>query len=177
MYIDKFERKQESGMSFIELLVVIAVFSILVTGLVITINPTAQIGKSNDAKRKSDLVQLQKALETYYQDKGKYPSNPGVANYTINDGGAKNWGTSWSPYMTKLPKDPLSTNTYVYFSPTTGACVNNQCYFIYANLQQTKDPQACNNGNACSSLSTNSISNNACGGICNYVVSSPNVSP
>jgi prepilin-type N-terminal cleavage/methylation domain-containing protein len=177
MYIDKLEKKQESGMTMVELLVVIAVFSLLVTGLIVTINPTAQIQKSNDAKRKSDLTQLQRVLEAYYQDKGKYPANPGPGNYTINDGSAKNWGTSWSPYITKLPKDPLSTNTYVYFSPTSGACLNNQCYFIYANLQQAKDPQACNGGNPCSSLATNSIPNNACGGICNYVVSSPNVAP
>jgi prepilin-type N-terminal cleavage/methylation domain-containing protein len=169
--------KWESGVTLIELLVVIAAFSLLVTGLIVAINPTAQIQKSKDAERKSDLAQLQRSLEIYYQDKGKYPDNPGPGNYTINDGGAKNWGTSWSPYMTKLPKDPLSTNKYVYFSPTSGACLNNQCYFIYANLQQSKDPQACNSGGPCASLATNSIPNNACGGICNYVVSSPNVSP
>ncbi len=176
MYIKKYDRS-ESGMTFVELLVVIAVFSVLVTGLIVLINPTAQVAKSNDAKRKSDLVQLQRALEAYYQDKGKYPSNPGAGNYTINDGGAKNWGTSWSPYMTKLPKDPLSTNTYVYFSPTIGPCLNNQCYYIYANLQQTKDPQACNAGASCVSLAVNSIQSNACGGICNYGVSSPNIAP
>lgn len=177
MYSDKLEKKQESGVTLIELLVVISVFSLLVTGLIIAVNPTAQINKSNDAKRKSDLAQLQRVLEIYYQDKGKYPNNPGAGNYIINDVGGKNWGTSWSPYIAMLPKDPKSTNTYVYFSPASGACLNNQCYFIYANLQQSNDPQACNNGGACSSLTTNSIPNNACGGVCNYVVSSPNVSP
>jgi len=175
MYLDKF--RLEKGMTLVELLIVIAVFSLLVTGVIVAINPTAQIGKSNDAKRKSDLAQLQRALEVYYQDKGVYPNNPGPGTYTINDGGAKNWGTSWSPYMTTLPKDPLSVNKYVYYSPTSGACVNNQCYFIYANLQQTKDPQSCNGGAACSSIATNGIPTNACGGICNYGVSSSNVAP
>lgn len=165
MYIDKFKIKLESGMTFVELLLVIAVFSILITGLIMIINPTAQIAKSNDAKRKSDLAQMQRALEVYYQDKGSYPVS------------IVNWGASWNPYMVKLPKDPVATNTYVYVSPNSGACVNNQCYYIYANLQQARDPQACNGGVACSSLATNGIANNACGRVCNYGVSSPNVSP
>ena len=177
MYIERFERKTESGMTFVELLIVIAVFSILITGLIVVINPIGQMQKSNDAKRKSDLAQLQRALEVYYQDKGRYPDNPGPGTYKINDGTVRDWGTSWSPYMATLPKDPLSVNVYVYFSPTSGACLNNQCYYIYANLQQIKDPHACNGGVACGSLSANSIPDDACGGICNYVVSSPNVVP
>jgi type II secretion system protein G len=172
----KYKLKAESGVTLIELLVVISIISLLAGGIIMLINPLQKIGKANDAKRKGDMTQIQRALEMYYQDNQKYPANPGPATYKINDGGTKDWGTQWSPYMSMLPKDPLSTNTYIYYSPADG-----QSYYLYANLQYpVGDQQACfpATGAVCNSISGNGIpSDNVCGGRCNYGVTSPNVSP
>src|SRR5438034_6926778 len=63
-----------SGFTLIELLVVISVIGILAAGLLLLINPFAQFQKARDAQRKSDLGQIQKALELYSQDTGgNYP--------------------------------------------------------------------------------------------------------
>ena len=78
--------------------------------------------------------------------------------------------------MNLVPKDPNSSHRYVYYAPSDG-----QSYYIYANLERgSRDPQTCGgNGSACSSLSTNNIPSSACGSgvLCNYGVSSPNVTP
>jgi general secretion pathway protein G len=161
------------GFTLIELLVVLAILGLLAGVVLVTVNPVAQLQKSNDARRKGDLESLQRALELYYQDTGSYPKSSTSGYLIMNGTSSMSWGTSWSPYMTTLPKDPTSTNSYVYFSPT-----GNQSYYLYANLQRgSTDPQACNAGGACSNLTTNSIPATACGGTCNYGVTSPNVSP
>jgi len=164
-------KSMRKGFTLIELLVVLGILGILATVLLVAINPSAQLQKANDAHRKSDLETIQRALELYYQDKGSYP--PSVNNEIAPGNVAINWGGPWQPYISTLPKDPTAGNTYVYYSAAAG-----QTYYLYANLQRgTSDPQACNKGGACISLSTNSLSSNSCGGMCNYGVSSPNVSP
>ena len=56
--------------TLIELLVVVAIVGILASGLMAVINPAARIGQARDAQRKSDLHQIQTALEAYYNDNG-----------------------------------------------------------------------------------------------------------
>lgn len=161
------------GVTLIELLVVTGMIAAIISGLVLLLNPVQKMAQTNDAKRKSDLAQLQRALEIYYQDYGYYPSS--TATYRIS---GSNWGGSWGEYMTKMPSDPKSGRTYVYFNPNSGACANRQCYYLFAALEAPKDPQMCfpATAAACSSAVNNSIAN-ACGGVCNFGVSSPNASP
>lgn len=158
--------KSESGVTLLELLVVIAIIGVLAGGIIMVINPSGQIGKANDARRKSDLNQIQKSLEIYYQDNNAYPINTG--SYQITGG---LWGAAWPGYMAKVPSDQTTGRRYVYYS--TG-----QTYFLYAYLQAPRDPQMCKptTGLACDSWGANLITNN-CGGICNYGVTSPNATP
>lgn len=169
----KFKNTFKKGYTLVELLVVIGMISVLITGLILILNPVQKIAQTNDAKRKSDLAQLQRALEIYYQDYGRYPNS--TASYTIT---GTNWGGAWSDYMSRLPSDPKSGRRYVYFVPNSGNCVNGQCYLIFASLEAPKDPQMCfpASGAACASAVSNSISN-TCGGACNFGVSSPNTTP
>ncbi len=165
------------GFTLIELLVVIGILGTLSAVLLAAINPIAQLQKSSDARRKADLESVQRALELYYQDTGSYPpSFPG--SYTItNNNASADWGKQWLPYMATLPKDPVSPkDTYVYYSQ------NGQSYYLYAHLQRgANDPDVCNTGSACKTLLDNVGGSfpgaNACGEVCNYGVSSPNVSP
>lgn len=169
------KKSKKKGFTLIELLIVIALLGGLATILLATINPLDQIRKSTDADRKSDLAQLQKALELYYEDNGRYPASS--ADFKLYIGTTTlAWGASWQPYMASLPKDPNPTQSYQYYSPTSSA---GQSYYIFARLERgNKDKQVCNAGNACASMATSGFPPaTSCGGTCNYGVSSPNVTP
>lgn len=167
------------GFTLIELVIVFGILAIIGAFILVTIDPLAQFQKTNDAKRKSDLSQIQKALEAYYQDVGSYPSSDDADPakqyfiHTIDAGDpVKEWGTSWMPYMATLPKDPNDpSKKYLYV--TTGT--NPQSYYLYASLDRgSKDPQVC------SSIPCPNVPSGVfCGSSneCSYGVSSPNVSP
>ncbi len=60
------------GFTLIELLVVIAIIGILSSVVLASLNSARQ--KSRDAKRVSDVKQLQLALELYFDSLGQYPA-------------------------------------------------------------------------------------------------------
>jgi general secretion pathway protein G len=164
------------GFTLIELIVSIAILAVLSTFLLAAVNPFEQFQKAQDTRRKSDLSQMQKALESYYQDKGRYPATSGAPNYYFQTSDVidpvKEWGTSWAPYMTIIPIDN-GGRKYIY-----NASADGQSYWIYASLSRgVKDIQACNNGNACSNVPPGVLCGASVSNICNYGVSSPNVSP
>jgi prepilin-type N-terminal cleavage/methylation domain-containing protein len=169
-----FPLKKALGFTLIELITVIGVMAILATIGIAALDPMAQFQKSTDARKKSDLSQIQKALETYYGDASSYPENPiTVGDYRIksNDvsGTTIDWGMPWQPYMNILPKAPDSTN-YVYYVSD-----DRQAYYLYASLSRGgKDPQACHaDGSKCDNAPVDA----SCGGICNYGATSSNVNP
>jgi general secretion pathway protein G len=167
----------QSGFTLIEIIIVIGILGILATSLMVIINPIEQIKKSNDAQRKSDLAQIQRGLELYYQDHGQYPQSSSdykIINQVDTNSSTIAWGTPWKPYMNILPTDPKKSQSYVYYSTANG-----QTYYLYASLERGQyDTQACNKGDACTSLgAAGGPSANACGSLCNYGLSSPNVTP
>lgn len=64
-------KNKEKGFTLIELLVVIAVIGILASVVLASLNSAR--GKARDARRLSDVRQLQTALEFYYDTYGYYP--------------------------------------------------------------------------------------------------------
>lgn len=114
----KYNRK---GFTLIELLVVIAIIGLLSTLAVVSLN-TARL-KARDARRVSDIKQIQTALELFYNDKGVYPVQAAAVNLgegtavTLSKDIAANAGfaaaVSGSVYMAKVPKDPGTTH-YIY---------------------------------------------------------------
>lgn len=97
------------GFTLIELLVVIFIIGILAS--LITGNFFTSLKKGRDAKRKTDLEQIQRALELYYEDKSVYPTSDGLifnAAFTDLDSG--------KIYMAKVPNDPISGKNYEYVS-------------------------------------------------------------
>lgn len=165
---------RNKGFTLIELILVTGIVALFAAGVLAVINPTQQVIKANDAKRKTDLEAISRALEAYYADNGRYPQASGNKIFTTT---VINWGTSWQPYIEILPKDPSSSRRYVY-----GVSANGQTYGIYASLEKGNDPQACHaNGSACDSLTTFGISTvpgTSCGvGICNYGVTSSDINP
>jgi general secretion pathway protein G len=151
------------------LLIAIVAIGVLAAGIIIFTNPLGQIQKASDARRKSDLSQVQKALELFRGDNGRYPE---ADNYRIKglDGNLVEWGNPWLPYMANLPKDPNPSRNYVYV-----VSFGNQAYYVYASLDNgSSDPQACAAGAVCANAGSASCGS---GTICNYGVSSQNVSP
>ena len=164
---------KNNGFTLIELIVVFGILGILAATTLVALNPFAQFQKANDARRKTDLSQIQKALESFYQDYQMYPSstngaNPYLMTYTDKSGSTVtvNWGNSWQPYMNTVPKDPASGKYYIYYSPST----DRQTYYLYASLERGTAADDCKGASPCHT--------NACGSAnCNFGVSSPNVTP
>jgi type II secretory pathway pseudopilin PulG len=158
----------------LELIVVIGILAIVSSIGIAVMDPMTQFKKANDARIKADFSQIQKALEQFYEDNGRYPS---ARNFKIVDSenNEVEWNSDWQPYMNIVPKSPYSSGNYVYYSP-----LNGQAYYLYANLERSVDPDLCNAGLACSNIGQPDFpGHSACGSgkICNYGVSSQNVSP
>jgi len=92
----------------IELLVVIAIIGMLAAIVLVSLNSTRS--KARDARRISDLQQLQKAIELYYDNTGHYPIPPssmaGCWRPNVNwipDGTNYDWSNG---YISKQPQDP-----------------------------------------------------------------------
>jgi Tfp pilus assembly protein PilE len=175
------------GFSLIGVILFIAIVGVFLWGMNSLFDPLNWFHKRDDARRKADLVQVQKALETYYKNRGFYPKSSGPSDKScdgvsflikefvpIKDGVAPiNWGEAWVQYLDPLPKDPDKNKCYVYAATTDG-----QAYWLYASLDTgASDPDACNKGDACNNLTVNNIAPKQCGGICNYGITSSNVSP
>jgi general secretion pathway protein G len=112
-------KKNNKGFTLIELLVVIAIIGLLSTLAVVALGNARE--KARDAKRLSDLKQMQTALELYYTDQTSYPVGNGVTLGTIGGnfacldaGGWDAAATCASPYMGQVPADPLAAQNYVY---------------------------------------------------------------
>lgn len=93
------------GFTLIELLVVIAIIGILSSVVLASLNSARQKGR--DARRISDLKQLQLALELYYDSTGGYPAAL----------------SSLAPtYISTVPLDPSGgTAAYGYVQRSSGS--------------------------------------------------------
>ncbi len=77
-------KTNQKGFTLIELLVVIAIIGLLSTLAVVSLNNARQ--KSRDAKRVSDIKQIQTALELYYVDNSAYPFDATNDPLRLGDG-------------------------------------------------------------------------------------------
>lgn len=117
-----------NGFTLIELLVVIAIIGLLSS--VVLINIESARKKSRDARRLSDMVSIQKALEIYKIDKGEYPPNTDMddncGGWDIGISGSDLFISSLNPdYFKETPKDPISS------SPACGALGTENNYYYY----------------------------------------------
>lgn len=108
------------GFTLIELLVVIAIIALLSTLAVVALGSTRK--KANDAKRLTDIKQIQTALEVYYTEHQGYPATTGtgvmlgdVGTACLNATGFAARGCT-TPYMQQVPRDPSGTVLYQYRS-------------------------------------------------------------
>jgi prepilin-type N-terminal cleavage/methylation domain-containing protein len=92
------------GFTLIELLVVIAIIGILSSVVLASLNTARQKGR--DARRISDVKQLQLALELYYDSHQTYPAATGGAPSSL---------LSSEGFIPAVPQDPIAeVGSYKY---------------------------------------------------------------
>jgi len=134
-----FARHGERGFTLIELLVVIAIIGILSSVVLASLNGARVKGR--DARRLSDLKQIQIALELYYDSGGgTYPNDIYAAT-----------GSLTPTHIASVPKDPRTNAVYNYqnLSSTGGACTTSgtvKCpnYVLGADLEDAAHPAFAN---------------------------------
>ena len=148
--------RKPTGFTIVELLIVIVVIAILAAITIVAYNGIQQ--RSRDAIRVSDLKGVQKALELFYIDQGRYPTTPGGATWddhwtamqTCLTAGV-NCGftpTNYQPVVSKVPNDPQDNpNTQSDADPTyyTGyEGRTNDNYMLRVKLENPNDPALAN---------------------------------
>ena len=128
------DNKNFSSFTLVEMLVVVAVVGILASALLVSLGGSR--AKARDARRISDLREVQNALELYCDREEKYPvvTNPGTES-------------SWQELRTELenagitshiPDDPINDGDYKYVYAQCGVNVDTkpQEYMLRAKLEK-----------------------------------------
>jgi prepilin-type N-terminal cleavage/methylation domain-containing protein len=124
------KRRGHGGFTLIELLVVIAIIGILSSVVLASLNSARQKGR--DARRISDLKQVQLALELYYDANQSYPS-------ALTEAALVTPG-----YIAAIPVDPGTQDPYGYDgvdADGTTVCTDSSCdsYVIAATLENASN--------------------------------------
>jgi prepilin-type N-terminal cleavage/methylation domain-containing protein len=145
------------GFTLIELMVVISIIAIM-AGVGFVSFTSAQIA-GRDGRRKQDIRLLSSALDLYYQQNHRYPTSNAAGDWEKSTSGGrwlKDFGDPNTPtvvafdgtYIKTQPLDPTNNNIllYLYYSAISysppGCGAAGQYYFLYANLENAKDPDA-----------------------------------
>lgn len=114
-------KMNQKGFTIIELLVVIVIIGILVA---LTLpNLFSAQARGRDTDRKNELKNAQQRLETYFNDRGHYPSD-------------------WTTVITDAEdRQGPRNDTYTY---TASECTGTECqsYTITANMENENDPDS-----------------------------------
>jgi type II secretion system protein G len=152
------------GFTLIELLVVIAIIGLLASVILASLNSART--KARDAKRLSDMNQIQLALEMYYDSNNRYPS---ISSDSCCDG----WDQgpcSDDPFigalesaglMSEVPTDPsggsgtgcYGYNYYRYGAGSYGCDASRGAFFVLGvrNMETSGNPHPASPGWSCPS--------------------------
>ncbi|HSW89956.1 MAG TPA: type II secretion system protein [Patescibacteria group bacterium] len=162
--------KLHRGFTLIELIIVMAIMAIL-TAMIAGNFQTSRI-KALDARRKSDLKQIQTALETYLNDNAIYPPESSGKIVACGSGASPcAWGedamenSKGTIYMAKVPGDVKQpTMQYLYVVSS-----DQRSYQLFARLENDQDKDnVIFSGKQCGSDAAS---------LCTYGVSSSNTTP
>lgn len=151
----------KKGFTLIEILIVVAIIAILASVVLVGLGPTQRAGR--DARRLSDLHQVQNALELYFNRCGYYPGTATCASNAAPAAGAAGY-TNMSSALTgtasigtpNIPVDPTNSGSLVYQYGATPAAAANQ-YTLAAQLEDV------NNSALSSSITGSSNGITGCG--------------
>ena len=123
--IIKSQLSNPRGFTLIELLVSISIIAILTA--LLTANFIGARQRGRDGQRKSNMYQIQSALELYRADNGNYPLTAAMA--TCGNG----ISVGGTIYMQKVPCDPVTGNPYQY------TLVDGSTYTLFGCLENSND--------------------------------------
>lgn len=129
------------GFTLIEILIAIAIIAILTAVGIVSYTSINQ--NARNAKRKSDLGQIQSALELYRSDYGSYPAVNTTGLLTAENLESNSLFTS---YLTVVPDDPKD-NPYMY----TATGENDGSYYGYC-VAAMMEPSTVSTETTCGSV-------------------------
>ena len=103
--------KNNNGFTLIELLVVIGILTVLLSIVLIAINPSRQFAQANDTQRRSDVSAILNAVHQYAADNnGSLPDGISATSGTISSGsGDVDLCDDLVPvYIAEMPVDPTT---------------------------------------------------------------------
>lgn len=131
--------KLSGGFTLIEILIVVAIIAILMGSVLIGF-PQAQ-KQGRDARRLSDLHQVQVGLQLYYAKCGYYPGSAQAGSSCGSFSQLSSWSNMANAIIgsnigvKQIPNDPSSGKTYFY-----GTDANGSGYVIGAAFEDQNNP-------------------------------------
>ncbi|KUK79546.1 MAG: general secretion pathway protein G [Microgenomates bacterium 39_7] len=144
--------ERQRGFTLIELLVVMTIIGVL-AGLIVP-NYMGARQRARDAQRKSDLKQIQNALELYKMDQDP-PAYPASSEFILDkDDNNSVCGLPFSGgeevYMKEIPCDPQNSGSHVYvYQRDVGDSLK---YTLTACLENKSDPDGKTGIGSCPNL-------------------------
>ena len=132
----KMVSKKHRGFTLIELLVVIAVIGLLASIVLVSLGPARD--KARDARRQSDLRQINLAMEMCYDD-GACNVDEAYPDTTVGADALTRIDSDGTPLYLTVPLDPKDTGNqqYTWTDGTT------QYYCVYVQLEAEADTWFC----------------------------------
>lgn len=129
------------GFTLIELLVTISIIAILTA--LLSVNFISARERGRDGQRKSNVLQMQSAMELMRSDTGYYPSEEDMMDcgVPLQPSGQD------TVYMSKIPCDPSADDAAYKYTANPSGCNNeegNTCtyYMLFACLENEDDKDA-----------------------------------
>lgn len=131
--------KKYKGFTLIELLVTVAIIAVLTA--IVTANFAQARSRSRDAKRISDIANVQLALSLYFDRCGQYPNSQADLVPTTSDATCPA-GISLGSFISKIPTPPQPGQTEYTYSTNVdpfGGIPNSTDYVIGIQLENGTD--------------------------------------
>jgi len=154
----------KKGFTLIELLVVIAIIGLISSIVLASLNNARM--KARDARRLSDMREMQTALELYYDSNNAYPGNTDndCSGWDIGFNGGQGSGDPFiqpletGNFISKTPGDPISTGScdgyfyYLYPTGSYGCDISRGNYFVLGvkDMETNGNPYPSSPGWSCS---------------------------
>lgn len=145
------------GFTLLEIVIVVAIIALLGVAAIMLLNPMAQIQKTQDSKKVTDLDIIRKALEDFYNDKNCYPTLAQICylggdNGSLEDEdgnpyrscyicGKESQSPTLEPYLNPIPCDPNHPNKkYIYYLPLPSDLDCPNSYKLYSDFNLPNNP-------------------------------------
>ncbi len=107
--------KRRQGFSLIELVVVVSILAVLAGALIPRV--AERMARARDARRLADVQSIKAAIESYYLDRGEFPTpqtNASFGGWDVSHDGSFVSDLRDQGYLSEDAVDPVNDDTYHY---------------------------------------------------------------